>query len=158
MPRGLVVYHSDTGNTEKMARAIGEGIKDAGLDVEVKSVDNTSQDDLAAADAIVMGSPTYFSAMSGKMKAFIDESIKLWPGGPGPLKDKIGAVFTSCGGAEGGSVSTLLSIIEAMLWHGMIIVGHQSGYCGEVSLGTPDEDGIARCKEFGRRLAGFVKR
>ena len=97
MHRGLVVYHSDTGNTEKMAKAIGEGIKDAGLDVEVKSVDDTSQDDLVAADAIVMGSPTYFSAMSGKMKAFIDESINLWPGGPGPLKDKIGAAFTSSG-------------------------------------------------------------
>jgi len=158
MSKALVVYHSETGNTEKMARAIGEGIKAAGLDVEVKHVDNTSLDDLVAADAIVLGSPTYFSTMSGKMKAFIDKSIEIWPGRPGKLKDKIGAAFTSCAGADGGNETTLLSLIRAMLWHGMVIVGHQSGACGAVSVEAPDEERVAGCRQFGERIAGFVKR
>ena len=158
MPKALVVYDSETGNTEKMARAIGDGIKAAGLDVEVKHVDNTSLGDLAAAEAIVLGSPTYFSTMSGKMKAFIDKSIDLWPGKPGKLKDKIGAAFTSCGGGEGGNETTLLSLIRAMLWHGMVIVGHQSGFSGAVSIGAPDEKRLAECRQFGQRIASFVKR
>jgi NAD(P)H dehydrogenase (quinone) len=158
MSKALVVYDSRTGNTEKMGKAIGEGLKEAGLDAEVKNVDNTSLDDLVAADAIVLGSPTYFSAMTDKMKTFIDSSIKIWPGKPGKLKDKIGAAFTSCAGVEGGNETTLLSLIRAMLWHGMVIVGHQSGFAGAVSIKAPDEEHIAECRQFGKRIASFVKR
>jgi NAD(P)H dehydrogenase (quinone) len=156
MPKALVIYDSKTGNTEQMAKAIGEGIKAAGVDVEVKRVENASWDDLTAADALVLGSPTYFSAMTGKMKAFIDKSISLWPGKPGQLKDKFGAAFTSCAGADGGNETTLLGLIRAMLWHGMVIVGHQSGSCGAVSVKAPDEGCLAECRQFGERIAGFV--
>jgi len=157
MAKALVVYDSVSGNTEKMARAIGEGLGDAGLDVQVKSVDDTRLDDLVAADAIVLGSPTYFSTMTAKMKAFVDRSVELWPGEPGKLKDKIGAAFTSCGGAEGGNETTLLMLIRAMLWHGMVIVGHQSGACGAVSVEAPDEQTEAACREFGCRVGSHVK-
>ena len=58
MVKALVVYDSATGNTEKMAVAIGDGLKETGLDVEVKRVGNTKLDDPVAAAAIVMGSPT----------------------------------------------------------------------------------------------------
>jgi NAD(P)H dehydrogenase (quinone) len=158
MAKALVVYDSRSGNTEKVARAIGEGIKAAGLDVEVKHVDKTSVDELAAAEAIVLGSPTYFSAMTDKMKAFVDKTIKLWPGQPGPLKDKVGAAFTSCGGANGGNETTLLGLLRAMLWHGMVIVGHQSGASGAVAVGEPDEQCVAECRQFGQRIASMVKR
>ncbi|MGD9117552.1 MAG: flavodoxin domain-containing protein [Dehalococcoidia bacterium] len=158
MTKALVVYDSRSGNTEKVAKAIGEGIKAAGLDVEVKHVDKTSVDDLTAPEAVVLGSPTYFSAMTDKMKAFVDKTVKLWPGKPGPLKDKVGAVFTSCAGADGGNETTLLGLIRAMLWHGMVIVGHQSGAAGAVAVGAPDEQCIAECRQFGQRIASLVKR
>ena len=157
MAKALVFYDSDTGNTEKMAKAIGDGLKEIGLTVEVKKVDATKLDDLVAADAIVMGSPTYFSTVSAKMKALIDKSIELWPDEPGKLKNKIGAAFTSCGAADGGSETVLLALIRAMLWHGMVIVGHQSGACGAVSVETPDEKCLASCKEFGKRIGSLVK-
>jgi len=92
------------------------------------------------------------------MKAFIDKSIDLWPDEPGKLRNKIGAAFTSCAAADGGSETTLLSIIRAMLWHGMVIVGHQSGFAGAVSIEAPDEERIAECRQFGKRIASFVKR
>ena len=158
MPKALVVYDSLTGCTEKMAEAIGDGMMESGLDVEVKKVDNTTLDDLIAADAIVMGCPTYFSTMTAKMKTFIDNSISIWPGEPGELKDKIGAAFTSCGGADGGNETALLSLIRAMLWHGMVIVGHQSGSCGAVSVDEPDEQCITGCKQFGIRIGSIAKR
>lgn len=155
MPKALVVYDSKTGNTEKMARAIGDGIKEAGLDAEVKSVDNTGLDDLIAADAIVLGSPTCFCTMSGKMKALIDKSIEIYPD---KLQDKIGAAFTSSGSIDGGNETTLLSLIQAMLMHRMVIVGHQSGSFGAVSIEAPDEKCIAGCRQFGKRIASLVKR
>ena len=158
MAKALVVYDSVTGNTRKMAEAIGDGLRESGLDVEVKKVEDTNLDDLVAADAIVMGSPTYFSTMTAKMKAFIDKSVDVWPGEPGKLKNKVGAAFTSCAGADGGNETTLLSLIRAMLWHGMVIVGHQSGSCGAVSVEAPDEQCVIRCRQFGKRIGSLVKR
>ena len=158
MAKALVIYDSETGNTEKMAVAIGDGLRESGLDVGVKKVGDTSLSDLVEADAIVMGSPTYFSTMTAKMKTLIDKSIDLWPDEPGKLKNKIGAAFTSCATADGGSETTLLALIRAMVWHGMVIVGHQSGACGAVSLEAPDEKCIVGCKGFGKRIGSLVKR
>ena len=154
MSKALVVYDSQTGNTEKMAKAISVGIKEAGHEVEVKHVDKTSLDDLIAADAIVLGSPTYFCTMSGKMKALIDKSIEIYPD---KLQNKIGAAFTSSGDIAGGNETTLLSLIQAMLMHRMVIVGHQSGSFGAVSIGEPAKECLAKCKEFGQRIAYFIK-
>lgn len=158
MAKGLVIFDSKTGNTEKMAKAIGDGLSEAGLVVEVKKIDQVKLDDLVAADAIVMGSPTYFGNLTGKAKAFIDKTVGLWPGEPGKLKDKVGAAFTSCASVEGGNETTLLMIIRAMLWHGMVIVGHQAGFAGAVSLNEPDEQCLEGCRQFGERIAGFVKK
>jgi NAD(P)H dehydrogenase (quinone) len=90
MLKVLVVYDSKTGNTKKMALAVAEGAKVS--DVEV---------------AIIMGSPTYFGQMSAKIKALIDESIKVHK----KLSGKIGAAFTSSGGTASGAETTLLSIV-----------------------------------------------
>jgi len=154
MAKALIVYDSVTGNTQKMAKAIGNGIRETGLDVEVKRVDTTTLDDLAAAEAIVLGSPTYFCTMSAEMKALIDKSIEIYPD---RLKDKIGAAFTSSDEVAGGNETTLLSLIQAMLMHRMVIVGHQTGSFGAVSIGMPDEKCLAECKVFGKRIASFVK-
>jgi len=154
MPKALVVYDSATGNTEKMARAIGDGIREAGLDVKVKQVKDTTLADLISAEVIVLGSPTYFCTMSGNMKAFIDKSIQIYPD---KLKDKIGAVFTSSDEVAGGNETTLLSLIQAMLMHRMVIIGHQTGSFGAVSIGIPDEKCITECRVFGERIASFAK-
>ena len=154
MAKALVIYDSETSHTEKMAKAISTGIKEAGHDVEVKHVDKTSLDDLVAADAIALGSPTYFCTMSGKMKNLIDKSIELHPD---KLRNKIGAAFTSSDDIAGGNETTLLSLIQAMLMHRMVIVGHQSGSFGAVSIGEPDKQCLTECKEFGKRIAYFMK-
>jgi len=152
MPKGLVVYDSRTGNTEKMAMAISEGMKKRGLDTETKKVEDTSMGDLTNADAIVFGTPTYFANISSKMKQFIDETVEIFPN---QLKNKIGAAFTSWGGI--GAETTLLSFIMAMLLHRMIIVGHQSGEFGAISFGAPDDKQKAQCEVFGERIAEVTK-
>ena len=152
MPKGLVVYDSKTGNTEKMAIAIAQGMEGGGLEVKVKRVGNASLSDLTDADAIVLGSPTYFANMSSNMKGFVDKSVELYPD---KLKDRVGAVFTSYEGQ--GDYTALSSLIIAMLFHQMIIVGHQSGGIGATSMGEPDDKCIAECQVFGRRIADFTK-
>ena len=151
MVKILVVYDSSTGNTEKMAFAVAEGAKQVNeVEVVVKRVDQTSLDDLLNADGIIMGSPTYYGQMTAKLKALIDESVEIH----GKLEGKVGAAFTSSGGTATGAETTLLSILEAMLIHGMIVQGkaHNKHY-GAAAVGSPNEKEIESCKELGKRVA-----
>ena len=152
MSKGLVVYDSKSGNTEKTAIAIGQGMEKAGLTIEVKKIGDVDMSNLVDADAIVFGSPTYFAQMSYRMKEFIDKSVKVYPDG---LKGKVGAAFTSYAGI--GAETTLLSLIMAMFLHRMIIVGHQTGEFGAISFETPDDKCIAECETFGERIGNVTK-
>lgn len=150
----LVVYDSKTGNTEKMAFAVAEGVKQtSGVDVVVKKVDKTSLEDLLRADGIIMGSPTYYGQMSAKLKALIDKSVEIH----GKLEGKVGAAFTSSAGTATGAETTLLSILQAMLIHGMIVQGRSdSKHYGAAAVESPDEKELETCKELGKRVADLV--
>ena len=152
--RVLIVYDSETGNTEKMAFAVSEGVKEIeGVDTQVKKMDKTTMEDLQKADGVIVGSPTYYGQMSSKIKAMFDESVKIH----GDLEGKIGAAFTSSGGVASGAETTIISILEAMLIHGMIIQGRpRSGHYGAAGVGAPKEQDIERCKELGRMVANLV--
>jgi len=150
----LVVYDSGTGNTEKMAYAVAEGAQQVkGIAVTVKKVDGVKLEDLMEADGIIMGSPTYYGQMSAKMKNLLDESEKIH----GKLEGKVGAAFTSAGGTASGAETTLLSILQAMLIHGMIIQGRsESKHYGPAAVETPDPEELETCKETGKRTAQLV--
>jgi len=152
----LIVYDSKTGNTEKMAFAVAEGAKQISrIDVVLKKVDQTSSEDLLDADGIIMGSPTYYGQMSAKLKALIDESVKVH----GKLEGKVGAAFTSSGGTATGAETTLLSILQAMLIHGMIVQGRADDkHYGAAAVSSPREREREHCRELGRRTATLVKR
>ncbi|OGD49655.1 flavodoxin [Candidatus Bathyarchaeota archaeon RBG_13_46_16b] len=156
MVKILIIYDSRTGNTEKMALAITEGAQQInGVEAIVKKVEKATLQDLQEADGIVMGTPTYYGQMSGKLKAFIDESTKIH----GKLKGKVGAAFTSSGGTASGAETTLLSILQTMLIHGMIIQGrHDDKHYGAASVEGPDQEGIESCKELGKRVASLAER
>jgi len=150
----LVIYDSKTGHTEKMAFAVAEGSKQVkGVDVNVKKVNQTSMEDLLSADGIIMGSPTYYGQMSAKLKALIDNSVKIH----GKLKGKVGAAFTSSGGTASGAETTLLSILQAMLIHGMIIQGRADDkHFGAAAVGSPNKEELKLCRELGKRTASLV--
>ena len=70
----LVAYHSLSGNTERMAEAVAEGARMVShTQVAVKRVGAVTAEELFAADAIVLGSPVYWSNMAGEVKTFIDD-------------------------------------------------------------------------------------
>ena len=147
----LVIYDSRTRNTEKMAYAVAEGARQIeNVEVVLKKVDDATVKDLEWADAILAGSPTYYGQMSAKMKAFFDKSVEIH----GKLEGKVGAAFTSSGGTATGAETTLLSIIEAMLIHGMIVQGKASGkHYGAVAVGKPNKMELEICRELGKRTA-----
>ena len=152
----LVVYTSRTGNTEKMASAVAEGAKQvARTNVIVKKADSVSNQDLLNADGIIMGSPTYYGLMSGELKSLIDESVKIH----GKLEGKVGAAFATSGGTVSGAETTLLSILQAMLVHGMIVQGRSQGkHYGVAAVGAPQQQELKLCKELGNRVATLVSK
>jgi len=57
----LIVYYSKTGHTKKMAEAIAKGCRRVeGVEVTLKRVEDTTNRDLLEADAIILGSPSFF--------------------------------------------------------------------------------------------------
>jgi NAD(P)H dehydrogenase (quinone) len=141
-PYILVLYYSRTGATEKMARLIGRGIEQAGSGIEARlrtvppvsavceatapAIPESgalycSEDDLRHCAGLIMGSPTRFGNMAAPLKYFIDSTGALWLSGA--LINKPAAVFTSTASMHGGQESTLLSMMNPLLHHGMLVCG-----------------------------------
>jgi len=156
MARVLVVYDSVTGNTEKMAHAVAQGVERVrDTEVSVKKVDQVKLEDLVRADGLIFGSPTYYGGMSGKLKTLIDESEKVH----GKLKGKVGAAFTSSGGTASGAETTLLSIVHAMLVHGMIVQGRADDkHFGAAAVESPKAKDLESCRELGKRVAQLANK
>jgi NAD(P)H dehydrogenase (quinone) len=151
----LIVYDSRSGNTEKMAHAVAEGAKKAGVEVSVRKVDEASVDELLGADGIILGSPVYYGLPTGKLKEFIDASVKHH----GKLEGKIGGAFASSGGTHSGAETTIIALLEALLIHGMIVQGASSAnHYGAASIGAPGENELDICHKLGYRVANLVKK
>ena len=154
----LVVYYSLYGHIHRMAEAVADGARSvAGAEVTSCRVPETlppevieqmgaveaqkslehvpicSVDELAAADAIIFGSPTRFGNMCGQMKQFLDATGSLWA--QGTLVGKVASVFTSSATQHGGQESTILSFHIPLLHHGMVIVGLPYSFQGQMGIG-----------------------
>jgi NAD(P)H dehydrogenase (quinone) len=142
-----------TGNTEILASSVAKGAEKAGVEVTVKTAEQTKPDDFLAADGIILGSPVYFGQMSGTLKALLDETIKVHK----KLDGKVCGAFASSGGIASGGETTLLSIIEAMLIHGMIVQGRADDKHYGVSIeGVPKKRDLKECETLGRRVTELV--
>ncbi len=151
----LVVYDSRTGNTEKMAHAVAGGVRRAGLEPVVRKVDEANVDELLQVQGLILGSPVYYGLPSAKIKAFIDESVKLH----GKLEGLVGGAFCSAGGTHTGSETTIMALLEALMVHGMVVQGTSAkNHYGAASVGAPDDDDVEVCNRMGERIAKLVKK
>lgn len=141
MKQVLVLYYSQSGHVAEMATHIARGVNqvpDAEAVIRtvpaVSTVTEATADsipssghvyadkaDLAACDALIMGSPTRFGNMAAALKYFIDSTSDLWLSGT--MINKPAAVFTATGSLHGGQESTLLSMMLPLMHHGMLITG-----------------------------------
>jgi NAD(P)H dehydrogenase (quinone) len=155
MAKGLVIYHSRSGNTKQMAEVIAKAMNDAQLPTQCKIVQDVTLDELEEADAIVIGTPTYYGHMAAPIKQMFDDSVTRH----GKLDGKIGAAFSSSVNIGGGNETAIMGIIEAMLICGMVVWGDPQGdHYGPVSIGKPDERVTAQCRRRGQRIAELTRK
>jgi flavodoxin I len=140
MPKILIVYYSNTGNTEKMAKAIAEG---AGTiqEVEVELKRHESPWRLASFDAILIGAPTYHHNMTDNIKKLLEETAFHNVN----LKDKIGAAFGSYGWS-GEAPRLVLEVMEHKFEMKVLKPPLLIKY-------TPDENGLEECCKLGKNVA-----
>ena len=191
MAKVLVLYYSSYGHIEAMATAVAAGAREAGATVDVRRVPElvpeeiarasyfkTDQaapiakvDDLANYDAIIVGCPTRFGRLASQMANFLDQAGGLWM--RGALIGKVGGAFTSTGTQHGGQEATLFSIIANLMHFGLVVVGLDYGFAGQMSLGEitggspygattiaggdgsrqPSENELAGARYQGRKIA-----
>lgn len=141
----LVVYHSQTGNTRRLAEAVAEGARTVtGASVELLAVGEASAEKVLAADAIVVGSPVH----NANVAPAVQEFINGWPFRGAPLRNRLGAAFVTAGGISAGEEATQLSILRSMLTFGMIVVG---GPDWRQAFGA---SAVVAEKPFGQKAAG----
>ncbi len=152
MAKVLILYYSAYGHIETMAHAVAEGVRAGGASADVKRVPELVPEEvakkshykldqaapvatiaeLADYDAIIVGTGTRFGRMSSQMANFLDQAGGLWL--RGALHGKVGAAFTSTATQHGGQETTLFSIITNLLHFGMVIVGLDYGFAGQMKL------------------------
>jgi NAD(P)H dehydrogenase (quinone) len=93
--------------------------------------------------------------MAWPIKKLLDESVKFH----GRLKGKVGGAFSSSANVGGGNETTILDMLNALLIHGMIIMGdHRGDHYGPVSIDFPDKRALECCRQYAQNLAGLVKK
>ena len=151
----LVVYDSQTGNTEKMAWGVLEGLESSGVEAVLKNVDKASVDEIPEYKGLILGSPVYYGLPSAKIKEFIDASVKFH----GKLDGIVGGAFANSGGTHSGAETTVIALLEALMVHGMIVQGTSGkNHYGPASVGVPDKTGLETCRALGKRVANLVKK
>ncbi len=146
-----------------MAEAVVAGAKSvSGTQIVLKRVGQVTAADLFSSDAIVVGSPVYWSNMSGEVKAFFDNwQFKFGVFPEFKMKNKVGAAFTTGGQISSGKEITMLTILAAMLGNQMIVVsgGGAFGASATTEGESPgiDDKELAEAKALGRRVADVTK-
>jgi len=149
----LVLYFSKGGNTRKLAQAIQEGVDTVeGVNAVSKTTAEVTKADFLAAEGVIAGSPTYFGLMAAPLKKILDEFVSVRR----KMEGKVGAAFATSGDPSGGKETTMLSIIQALLIYGMVIVGDPmdaTGHYGTACAGKPDQRSLENARKLGRRVA-----
>ncbi|MCP4573655.1 MAG: flavodoxin family protein [bacterium] len=150
----LIIYHSRTSRTEDLALEIARGAGAvAGAEVVLKPVTEVQTKDFLAADAVIAGSPVYFGTMSSELKKVFDDNVAV----RNRMENKIGAAFASSGFHAGGKETTMMSIIQALLIYGMIVVGDPQNASGHYGVAYSGPFGDA-AKDHARKLGARVAR
>ncbi|MDR3518202.1 MAG: flavodoxin family protein [Azospirillaceae bacterium] len=128
MAKIAIVYFSGYQHTRKQAEAVHQGAVDvAGTEATLLAIDAEGNlpaeawDTLAAADAIIYGSPTYMGGPAWQFKKFADASSKAWF--TQEWKDKIAAGFTNSASLNGDKSATIIYLITLAMQHSQIWIG-----------------------------------
>jgi len=117
----VIVFHSGYGHTQRVAQAVADGAGAQLLAIDADgNLPEGGWETLAAADAIIFGSPTYMGGVSWQFKKFADASSKVWY--TQGWKDKLFAGFTNSATMNGDKVTTLTYLWTLAMQHSGIWV------------------------------------
>ncbi len=155
----LVLYHSNTGNTQRMAELVAAGAAEhPDTQVRLRSITEADHTDLQWCDGIALGSPTNYGTVSWQMKQWWDQQpIENW----GQRDGKIGCVFSNAGAWGGGQDWTCMTLLSILMNYGFLVFGltdytgiRFSAHYGAIGSGpVTDERERAACRRLGLRLA-----
>lgn len=116
-----IASHSGFGHTARQAAAVADGVRTVpgvqAVRCDVATLGDPLWEQLAQADAIVFGSPTYMGSPSAVFQAFAEASSKVWA--EQGWQDKLAAGFTNSSGVNGDKLNTLTSFVVLAAQHGM---------------------------------------
>jgi NAD(P)H dehydrogenase (quinone) len=158
----LVQYYSKTGHTKQMAELVAMGAGSIeGIEVRLKTVAESSLDDLFWMDGIALGAPTHLGSIPWELKKFWDTaSDHVW----GEIDGKFGCAFSSAGGLGGGPELTCLGLLTILMNYGILTFGVtdyvaplRTLHYGAAIPGAPRTQAEKDiCERLGRRLAEWV--
>ena len=142
MTKVLIVYHSQSGNTEEIAKAVSESAIAAGAAVVLKRAVDARAEDIMACDVVAIGTPNYFGYMAGMVKDFFDRTFFTIKG---KVDGKPYAVFGSYGGGGEMALASLCKLCDgAGLKKAADSIGAQR---------APSSEVIDKCKALGAKMA-----
>jgi multimeric flavodoxin WrbA len=141
----LIIYHTQSSNTQKMAEAVATGaasVKDT--KVVLKKAKDATIEDLISCEGIVIGSPEYFGYMAGMIKDFFDRTYEPAKGKPKIVK-KPYTIFISAGN-DGRNARDQIE---------RICLGYsfKKVYEPLILRGLPEKEGLKKCREMGQTIA-----
>ncbi|MFC1932349.1 flavodoxin family protein [Chloroflexota bacterium] len=142
MTQVLIIYHSQSGNTEKMAKAVSEGAVSAGATVVLKKAADAVADDLLDCGVVVFGTPNYFNYEAGAVKDFFDRTFYTLRG---KVTDKPCATFGSYGGGGNKAIQSLNKMCDRL------VLKKAAESVG--ALREPSSENLEECKALGAKMA-----
>lgn len=152
-----IIYVSQTGNTEASAEYIQDGILAKYPFIQVKAMDiredEVDEEFLRQSDAVIFGTPVYFTSMSWELKKWFDHSFRV------NLNGKLGAVFVTAQSPTGGTDTAIMEVLRHMLAKGMLVFSgarqntKNKFQIGAVGLGKDIDSSASQFEEFGVAVA-----
>ena len=137
----VIVYYSETGNTEAMANMVAKGVEAAGATAKVVPVDGFNAEELKGESAFALGCPAMGDEEleDGEFEPFFSDL-------EGKLSGKKVALFGSYDWGDGEWMRTWCGRAKDA---GAELVDDE----GLIVNNTPDDEGLAACRELGGKLA-----
>lgn len=142
----LIVYHTQTGHTRTMARAVRRGARRVTeVETRLKMALRATLEDLLWANGLLLGTPENFGYMSGALKNFLDRTY--YPA-QGQISGLPYAVFISAGNDGTGALTSIERIVR--------------GYplkpvCDPIIVrGEVTAEDLQRCEELGETMASGI--
>lgn len=121
---------------------------------------NAILDKMRETDALIVGSPTYFASVSGKLKMLMDRTLPLRRNNF-QLSGKLGGAIAIGGSRNGGQEFVLMEIHNWMLLHEMLVLGDKkTAHFGGIAVGRnpgdvlQDKIGLETVDNLAKNLVG----